>query len=460
METFQSIIGWLAGIIWGPWLIVTLVGVGVYFTIGTKFIQIRKLPFIFSQTFGKAFKKDSDIKGEGTLTPRQAVSTALASTIGVGNIVGVATAIAMGGPGAIFWMWVSGFFGMCTKYAEIVLSIQYREKGKDGTFMGGPAWYMKKGLNSSFLAVFFTIGLALACIGGNMVQANSVSQTFKENFNIPSIWVGIVMVILVTLVSLGGVKVLGRVTEIMVPIMALFFIFGGLIVIFQNITEVPGAFGLIIKSAFAPTSVGGGIAGFAVMEAVRYGISRGLYSNEAGQGTAPIAHATAKTDHPVRQGLWGITEVFINTFLICTITALTILTTGVLGPDSNPAVLTSVAFGTVHPIFQYIVSISLILFAFSTVIGLAFYGATLAKYIGGEKLSNVYRFVYLPFTFIGAVGGLQMIWGIVDVLIGVAVIPNLIALLFLSPLVFKLTNEFFADPTKFDLKYEKSNKVV
>jgi len=315
---------------------------------------------------------------------------------------------------------------------------------------------MKKGLNSRFLAICFTIGLALACIGGNMVQSNTIAETVKEMFNVSPVLIGIFMVILVAIVSIGGVKNLGRIAEIMVPFMSALYIIGGLIVLCVNFTAIPETFRLIFVSAFTPTSVGGGIAGFAVMEAIRYGISRGLYSNEAGQGTAPIAHATAKTDHPVRQGLWGITEVFINTFLICTMTALTILTTGVMTADSSPATLTSVAFGTVLPAMQYVVSISLILFAYSTIIGLSFYGETLARYIGGVKLGLVYRYLFLPFTFIGAIGGLKTVWGVVDVLIGVAVIPNLIALLLLSPIVFKLTNEFFADPAKLSAQPEKN----
>lgn len=454
MEKFNEIVGTIAGLIWGPWLIITLVGIGVYFTLGTGFLQIRKFPYIFKQTFGRIFQKESDIVGEGTLTPRQAAFTALSSTIGVGNIVGVATAIVLGGPGAVFWMWVSAFFGMMTKYAEIVLSIHFREKDSEGNFVGGPAWYMRKGLKSPLLAILFSAGLALACLGGNMVQANAVSGTVQEFFGLSPVVVGIVLVILVAVVTLGGIRRLGKITESLVPIMAVIFMLGGIIVLLFNITGIPEAFRQIFVGAFTPVSAAGGVAGFAVMEAIRYGIARGLYSNEAGQGTAPIAHATAKTDHPVRQGFWGVMEVFTVTFVICTITALTILTTGVLATETSASVITSVAFGTVFPAFKYIIGISLILFAFSTIITLSYYGETLTRSVVGDRVGKWYRYVFLPFTFIGAIGGLQTIWGLVDVLIGVAVIPNLLALLLLSPIVFRLTKEFFADPAKVHL-YDK-----
>lgn len=444
MQLFQDIVGKLNEIVWGPWMLIALVGIGVYFTVGTKFLQLRKFPYIVKQTIGKVFVKESEIKGEGTLTPRQAVSAALSSTVGVGNIVGVSTALALGGPGAIFWMWVSAFFGMCTKYAEIVLSIAYREKDKEGNFLGGPAWYMKKGLNSSILAGIFTVSLAVVCIGGNMVQSNAIAEQAQELFGLSPWVVAFILVTVVALVSLGGVRRLGKVAEKLVPAMALLYIGGGILVIVVNFSHVPEAFSSIFVGAFAPTAVGGGAIGFAVMEAIRYGIARGLYSNEAGQGTAPIAHATAKTDHPARQGMWGIMEVFIDTFIICTITALIILTSGVLGTNDSPAVLASLAFGQVHPSLKFLVGISLILFAYSTIITLSYYGESLSRFLGGGKLGIFYRYFFLPFTIIGAVGGLKTIWSVQDLLMGLGVIPNLIAIALLSPVVFKLTNEFFS----------------
>jgi AGCS family alanine or glycine:cation symporter len=443
MELFNTIVGKLAGLIWGPWIIFTLVGIGIYFSLGTGFIQVRKFGYILKETLGRMFDKEEDIEGEGTLTPFQAVTTALASTIGVGNIVGVATALVMGGPGAIFWMWVSAFFGMSTKYAEIVLSIAYREKTQDGSFIGGPAHYMKKGLNANILAVIFTVALALTCLGGNMVQANAISSNIESLFGINPYLSGIILVVLVSIVSIGGITRLGKVTEKLVPFMEVFYIIGGIIVVLLNVSQVPAAFALIFKSAFAPAAAGGGVAGYSMMIAMRYGISRGLYSNEAGQGTAPIVHATAKTTHAAKQGMWGVTEVFVDTFIVCTITALAIMLSGVIETGESPAVLASLAYGSVVPAFRYVVGISLIMFAYSTIITLSYYGESLSTFLGGEKWGKAYRYIYLPFTIIGAVGGLKMIWSIVDVLLGIGVVPNLIAIVLLSKKVFELTKDYF-----------------
>lgn len=445
MEMFENAVSWLTGIIWGPWLIILFVGVGVYFTIGTGFLQFRKITYIFRQTLGQSLKKEHEIKGEGTLIPRQAVSTALSSTVGVGNMVGVSSALVLGGPGALFWMWAAALFGMMTKYAEIVLSIHYREKDSKGNFAGGPSMYMRKGLNSPILAVIFTIALAIFCIAGNMIQSNAISGAMKDMFGVPVWVVGVILIILVAAVTLGGIKRLGKVTEKLVPFMAVVYIVGGIIVILGNIQNIPATISTIFVSAFSPASVGGGITGFALMEVIRYGVARGLYSNEAGMGTAPIAHATAKTDHPARQGMWGIMEVFIDTFVIATITGLAILTSGVLETGESPAVLASLAFGSVIPFFKYVVAVSLILFAYSTIIAISYYGETITAFLAGEKWGNFYRYLFLPFTFIGAVGGLQFIWSISDLVMAFAVIPNLIALALLSPKVFRLTKEFHGD---------------
>jgi len=447
---FNDFVIKLAGILWGPWMTITLVGVGVYFTLGTRFLQIRKFPYIMQQTIGSIGKKENN-NSEGTITPFQAVSSALASTVGVGNIVGVASAVAAGGPGAIFWMWVSAFFGMCTKYAEILLSIEFREKEEDGEYVGGPAYYMKKGLNSPLLAIIFSIALSFACLGGNMVQSNSISGTIAELFNIPPTVTGIILLLLVSLVTLGGIKRLGKTAEKLVPLMALLYIGGGLIVLLVNISKIPAALASIFAGAFSSRSVIGGIGGYTVKEAIRMGIVRGLYSNEAGQGSAPIAHATAITDHPSRQGMWGVFEVFLDTMVVCSMTGLAILVSGVLETEKSPAVLTSLAYGTVTPVFKYIVGISLVLFAYTTIIAIGYYGETLFGYLGGIKLKKAYRYIFLPFTFIGAIGGLQTIWGVIDVLMAIQVIPNLIAIVLLSPIVFKRTNEFFDSVCKADI---------
>lgn len=443
MEAFNQLIGTLTGWVWGPWMLIALVGIGVYYTVRTGFIQLIKFPFVLKQTLGRAFLPADKIKGEGTLLPRQAVSAALSSTVGVGNIVGVASALVLGGPGALVWMWIAAFFGMATKYAEIVLSIAYREKGSDGNFRGGPAWYMRKGLNMPWMATLFTIALAIVCLAGNMIQSNAISGSVNNLFDIEPFWVGVTLMVLVAAVLLGGISRLGKVTEKLVPVMAVIYLTGGLITIGFHIEAVPGAITTMFSSAFSFESAGGGLAGFAIMETIRYGVARGLYSNEAGQGTAPIAHATAKTDHPVRQGMWGITEVFIDTFLVGSVTALAILVTGVLDSGEDATILASLAFGTVMPGFQYVVGISLVLFAYSTIITVGFYGESMFYYLGGKKLSLVYRSVFLPFTLLGAVGGLQAIWSIADLLLALAVIPNLIAITLLSPKVIALTKDFF-----------------
>ncbi|WPC41369.1 sodium:alanine symporter family protein [Clostridium sp. JS66] len=432
-------------IVWGPWTVIALVGLGVYLTIGTRFLQVRKFPFILKETFGKIFMKKSEIKGEGTLTPFQSATTALASTVGVGSIVGVATALAFGGPGSIFWMWIAAFFGMCTKYAEITLSIAYREKNEEGEFVGGPTYYMRKGLNSKFLASWFVVTLILNTLSGTMIQSNALAGNIMYYFNVPSKIVGFVIIALVGIVSMGGIGRIGKVTSKLIPSKVILYLTSGIIVILFNITKVPDAFMMIFKCAFSPASVGGGIGGFAVAQAIRYGINKGLYSNEAGQGTAPIAHATAKTDHPARQGMWGIVEVFIVTFVICTITSLAILTTGVLGSGQSPNILTSVAFGKVSPIFSYVVSISVVLCAYSTLIGLCYYGESTLNYIGGAKLGKCYRYVFLVFIFLGSVGALKMVWSIGEIVIGLGALSNIIAIVRLSPQVFKLTREFFDD---------------
>jgi alanine or glycine:cation symporter, AGCS family len=459
MSDFSQIVGTLIGWVWGPWTLIALVGIGVYYTIRLKFVQILNFPYVLKQTLGRAFIPEHMIPGEGTLLPRQAASAALSSTVGVGNIVGVATALVMGGPGAIVWMWIAAFFGMATKYAEIVLSIAYREKDKEGIFHGGPAWYMRNGLNMPWLANIFTVCLAAVCLAGNMVQSNAVAGNVGTLIDIDPIWTGFILVALVAAVSLGGVRRLGKVTEKVVPIMVVLYLIGGIVTILSNASAVPQAIASMFSTAFSVESIGGGVAGYAIMEVIRYGVARGLYSNEAGMGTAPIAHASAKTDHPARQGMWGITEVFIDTFLVGTITALAIMTSGVLEQGADAATLASLAFDTVVPGFRYVVAICIILFAFSTIIAINYYGESVCFYLGGKKLELAYRYLFLPFTVIGAVGGLQMIWSVADLLFGLAVIPNLLAIALLSPKVISLSREFFDEIAPEEKRLKEKAKI-
>ncbi|SNS34468.1 alanine or glycine:cation symporter, AGCS family [Anaerovirgula multivorans] len=444
VNTIESINGTINGLVWGPYMLILLVGTGIYFTFRANFLQVKEFGFTMKETLMKIFAKDESAE-EGDITPFQALATALAATIGTGNIAGVATAIALGGPGAIFWMWVSAFFGMMTKYAEVVLAIKYREK-KEGSWVGGPMYYIEKGLGLKWLAIIFSIFGALAAFGiGNMVQSNSVAAALA-GYNIPPLATGIVLAVAAGLVILGGLKRIASVTEKIVPFMAVFYIIGAVIILIMNITQIPTAFGLIFKHAFTPASALGGFAGAVVMDAMTRGIARGVFSNEAGLGSAPIAHAAAKTDHPVRQGLWGIFEVFADTIVICTLTALTIISTGVWTSGETGAALTTAAFNTGLPgPGGVIVAIGILFFAFSTILSWAYYGEKCAEHLLGSGINKVYRIVWLPLIVVGAVGSLDLIWDIADTLNGLMAIPNLVGLLGLSGVVLSLTKEFFTE---------------
>ncbi len=429
--------------VWGPPMLFLLVGTGVYLTIGTKFFSILKLGYVLRNTLLKIFSKDQ--AGEGEITPFQAVATALAATVGTGNIAGVATAIALGGPGAVFWMWVSAVFGMTTKFGEVVLSINYREKTQDGRFVGGPMYYIANGLNLKWLATVFAVFGALAAFGiGNMVQSNSVAASLQESFNISPLVTGLVLAVLTALVILGGIKRIGSVTEKLVPGMAAIYILGSVFIIFMNGSHIPEAFGLIFGNAFTGTAAVGGFAGSTLAMAVRFGVARGVFSNEAGLGSAPIAHAASTTDHPVRQGLWGVFEVFMDTIVICTLTALAILVSGLWNTGATGAALTTQAFDEAILGGGYIVSIGIMLFAFSTILGWSYYGERCAEYLFGEKAIVPYRVIWIPFVVIGAIGGLEFIWDLADTMNGLMAIPNLIGVLMLSGTIIKLTKEFFA----------------
>ncbi len=441
----EKVNSFLNNLVWGPYMLVLLVGTGIFFTFRTNFFQIRKFAYSMKETLLKMFVKSEVSDGE--ITPFQAVSTALAATVGTGNIAGVATAIALGGPGAVFWMWLSAFFGMMTKFSEVVLSIQYREKNADGSWSGGPMYYIKNGLNIKWLASLFAILGAFAAFGiGNMVQSNSVAESIYATFNIPHWITGVVLAVGASLVIFGGVKRIASVTEKLVPFMALFYIAGALVIIILNISNIPAAFGEIFKGAFSGRAAVGGFAGATIMNAMKFGIARGVFTNEAGLGSAPIAHAAARTDHPVRQGLWGIFEVFVDTILICTMTALAILSTGVWQDGLTGAALTTAAFNKGLPgPGGIIVAVGILLFAFSTILGWAYYGEKCAEYLFGSKVIIFYRIIWIPLILIGTISNLELVWGIADTMNGLMAIPNLIGLLGLSGVVFKLTKEFFSN---------------
>ncbi|MDR7855438.1 sodium:alanine symporter family protein [Tissierella sp.] len=444
MELLISINKFINDIVWGPPILILLVGTGIYLTIRTNFFSIAKLGYVLRNTLMKMFSKEE--KGQGEVSAFQAVSTALAATVGTGNIAGVATAIAVGGPGAVFWMWFAAIVGMTTKFAEVVLAIRYREKTPDGRFVGGPMYYITNGLNMKWLAKIFAFFGAVAAFGiGNMVQANSIAEALNVTFGLDKLTVGIVCAIFAAIVVIGGIKRIGQVTEIFVPFMAAFYILGGLAIIIMNISQLPGAIKLILSHAFTGTAAVGGFTGSTVMLAMRYGVARGVFTNEAGLGSAPIAHAAATTDSAVRQGLWGVFEVWIDTLVIATITSLAILTSGVWDSGLTAAALTTAAFNSVMPVYGgWIVAIGLLLFAFSTILGWEYYGERCAEYLLGSKINMAYRMLWIPFIVIGSVGGLELLWDIADTLNGLMAIPNLIALVFLSPVVIKLTKEYFS----------------
>ncbi len=430
--------------IWGPVMLVLLVGTGVYFTARTGFLQFRKFGYIIKNTLGTLFHRKKRRESEN-ISPFQALTTALAGTVGTGNIVGVATALCAGGPGAIFWMWISALFGMMTKFSEILLAVKFRETDREGRFIGGPMYYIEKGLHQKWLAVIFAVLGLCACFGiGSMTQVNSIAQALESAFRIPRPAVGAVVLVLVALIIMGGIKRIAKITEKLVPFMALFYIGASLVLIVINAGALPQVFGDIFRGAFTPTAAAGGVAGAAVKAAIQKGIARGVFSNEAGLGSAPMAHAAAETDHPVEQAMWGVFEVFVDTIVVCTCTALVILTTGVLPSGREGVDLTIAAFATVMGDGAgVIVSIALFFFAFSTIIGWSYYGERCMYYLTGGKYTAIFKVIFLAAVFFGATINLELAWDIGDTLNGMMAIPNLVGLLGLSGIVIHTTNDYF-----------------
>ena len=443
-EAIAAANGWLNGYVWGWPMIILLVGTGVLLTIVTGGAQFRYLGFALKEVLGKITQKSA---GPGEVSPFQAVATALASTVGVGNIAGVATAISIGGPGALFWLWVSGVLGMCTKFAEIVIALHYRETDAAGQMRGGAMYILRNGLGMPWLGAIFAALVALAAFGiGNMVQSNSVAASLQSSFGVDPRITGIVLAILTAAVILGGIKRIGQFTEYLVPFMALFYLGGGLFILVRFASEIPAALSLVMSSAFSGAAATGGFAGSTIMLAMRYGIARGLFSNEAGLGSAPLVHAAAKTDHPVRQGLYGIFEVFVDTILVCTTSGLVIMVTGVWSSGETGAALAGQAFSVGLPGTwgNLVVTTSLVLFAYSTVIGWSYYGETGIVYLLGPKAVMPYKVAWLVFIYLGAVGSLHLVWDVADTLNGLMAIPNLIAVLASIGLLRRLIREFFS----------------
>ncbi|OXS27553.1 MAG: sodium:alanine symporter [Acetobacterium sp. MES1] len=448
---FSEIIAAVNNFVWGPVMLALLMGTGIFLTVRLKFLPWRNLGYALKSVFAKQdpAKKESS----GDISPFQSLMTALAATIGTGNIVGVATAMVLGGPGALVWMWISALFGLSTKYGESVLAVKYRETNKEGEMAGGPMYAMKNGFKNktigSILAVLFSAFAVIASFGiGNMTQANSIASAVVGTFGIPTWVTGAVITILAIVVLLGGIKSIGRVCGVIVPFMAVFYFVAGILVIIINFENLPAGLAQIFTMAFSPTAVAGGVGGTVIasmLSAMRWGVARGVFSNEAGLGSAPIAAAAAKTDHPSRQGYINMTGTFFDTLVVCSITGLVIASSGMLGTMTEAgkllsgAALTIAAFeSALGPIGGYIVTIGIMLFAFSTILGWEYYGEKSLEYLIKAPMAvKVYRLFYSLIAFVGATTALQIVWDFSDTMNGLMAIPNLISLLVLSNVIAK-----------------------
>lgn len=451
MEQLESILGSISSFIWGPPLLILLVGTGIFLTVRIGLLQVRLLPYALKLVFSK----NQDKTSEGDISHFQALSTALAATVGTGNIVGVATAVILGGPGAVFWMWFSAFFGMATKYGEAVLAVKYRITDARGQMAGGPMYYLEHGLKQKWLGVLFAIFGAIAAFGiGNGTQSNSVAIVVRDTFDVPTWITGLILTVFAGAVILGGITAIGKVTSYFVPIMALFYLVAGLTIMIMNLELILPAIGTIFSSAFTGEAALGGAIG----AAIRYGVARGVFSNEAGLGSAPIAAAAAKTDMPGRQALVSMTQVFIDTLVICSITGITIVMSGMYTDKSlEGSALTTAAFEQfLGPAGPIVVAIGLIFFASSTIIGWAYYGEKCFQYLfRNPSLLIVYRILFIAVVFIGATISLDVVWMFSDIMNGLMAIPNLIGLLGLSGVIVYETKRIVSK-----IKEEKAEKIA
>ena len=453
----EAIVGKVGAFAWGPPMLIFLVGTGFYLTIVLRGLQFRKMWYSLWLALVKR-KEETDEPGD--ISHFQALMTALSATVGTGNIAGVATAIAAGGPGALFWMWITGLVGMATKYGEAVLAVKYRIKDEKGEMSGGPMYYIANGLGWKWLGTLFAIFAAVAAFGiGNMVQSNSVADAVEATFKVPFYVTGIVLMVFTALVVLGGIKSIGRITGVVVPIMIIFYMGGCLVILLLNITGIPAALALVVKEAFTPTAASGGFAGATVMMAIRMGVARGVFSNESGLGSAPIAAAAAQTKHPVLQALVSMTQTFIDTIIVCTMTGLVLILTGAWDSGKTGAELTSFAFDLGFPGGEYIVTIGLILFAYSTILGWCYYGEKSVEYLFGQIAVKPYRYLFIVVVGLGAVAKLNFVWSLSDTFNGLMAIPNLIGLLALSPIIVKETQNFFASRDERDLPVVTQEKT-
>jgi len=439
MEAFESILTQISDLLWGYPLIILLFGTHIYLTIRLRFIQ---------RFIGKAIKISlkRDKEGSGDISQFGALTTALAATIGTGNIVGVSTAVAAGGPGAVLWMWLTGVFGIATKYSEALLSVKYRVTMKDGSMAGGPMYVLERGLNMKWLAILFAAFTSVTAFGiGNMVQANSISTLVNETFQIPTWITGAILTILTAIVIIGGIKSIAKVCERLVPFMAITYFLGCLIILIINYATVPATVVLIFESAFSGQAAIGGFLGAGAKEAIRFGIARGLFSNESGLGSAPIVAAAAQTKNPIRQALVSSTGTFWDTVVVCAMTGLVIVNSGEWTKGYSGATLTKNAFSDIHIIGPIILTLGLLTFVFSTILGWSYYGEKAAEYLFGSRIIKPYRYAWVLFVMIGSILSLNMVWTFADITNALMALPNLVSLLLLSGIIVRETKKYLWD---------------
>lgn len=452
LDKILDITGLIDGLLWGPWTMIFIAAVAVFFTVKSRFFQLRRFAFIWKNTAGTILsQKESGAKG--MMTPFQATSTALASTVGMGNIAGVATALSIGGPGAIFWMWILALLGMMTKTAEITLAVHYRSRDGEGNLTGGPMHYIRKGLGWNFLAKIFSIGILInAVLSASLLQAHTVGRAFLSSYGINPYVVTAGMSVITALVIIGGVRRIGRFCERLVPGMSLLYIAGGFILFFINYHKIPEVFSSIFHYAFAPAPAAGGFAGAAVAATLKIGMTRGMLSNEAGLGTAPIAHATAETTHPFRQGIWGAFEVFIDTMVICTISSFAVLSTGVLSGGESGIELIIAAFSSVFPagLSGVFISTAILTFCLSTQIGFFIYYRTAVVDLFGERILAWLKWFYLiPGIIFAGVADVDRLWVFANISVGVCSLPNLVAVVALNGVFFILMRDFISRKNRY-----------
>lgn len=444
MKGVEHFFGTLANLLWGDWMLVMLLGLGAFYTVATGGIQVRAVGKFMKEFRRQDWKKKQSAMEETKgLSSMQALCTAIASCVGSGNIVGVATALIAGGPGALFWMWAAACFGMATKYGEIVLGICYREKEEDGMYVGGPMYYIAHAMKTPFMGTVAALLLFIQNAGATLIQSNTIASVAQEVALVPPVYTGILLAAVMSFVIRGGLKRLASVAQRIVPVMAGIYIAGGLIVVFSHLDSLVTMIESVVKGAFSVQAGVGAATGITIRQAMRYGVARGLYSNEAGEGSAAVIHSPAQVDHPARQGLYGVVEVFVDTMVICSTTGFAILSSGINLQDASAATLAANAFGTVFPAFKYVVSLSLILFASTSIMSQWYFGHVSLTYMKSRRGDRIYRYLFPVLILCGSLSSVGLVWSIQDCMLGLLVIPNVIALVILAPEVRKKTKEFF-----------------